>query len=104
MKMPDLQKIYEEFMVYVIPIFIVIVVVGMLWAVVDLATPKDWLSEFMGGPGILKFFTNLPSDGLKVLVIGALIEAGFVIVTVVAITAKQGRRFWYKILFRKEPP
>jgi len=99
-----MTRIYEEVMVTAIPLLIIIVILGGIWAAIDSASPKDPLTNLFGGSGMLKFFTNLPSDGLKVLLVGAIIETVFALVTVGAITAKDGRRFWYKVLFRKEPP
>jgi len=100
-----LTRIYEELMVTIIPILIIVVILGGVWAAVDMATPDNPISAFLGnGGGVLDFFTNLPSDGLKVLLVGAIIETIFALITVGAITAKDGRRFWYRTLFRKDPP
>ena len=102
-----ITRAYEEFMVVAIPILIIVVILGGVWAAIDYATPTnplDLLSNLFGGSGVLGFFTNLPSDGLKILLVGSIVEVVFVLITVGAVTAKDGRRFWYKTLFRKEPP
>lgn len=99
-----MQRIYEEITVNAVPLLIILVVIGALWTFADEATPKNLLAEFLGSGGVLNFFKNLPSDGLKVLLIGLIITGSFAVFTIVSVTAKEGRRFWYKMLFRKEPP
>ena len=105
--MDKLQRFFEEFTVIIVPILIVLVAIGALWAVADSATAdpfKDLINTLLGTGGVIGFFTNLPSDGLKVLLVGAMVTAAFGFAIIIAITAKEGRRFWYKLLFRKEPP
>ena len=105
--MEKLQKYFEEFTVFMVPFLIGIVVVGVLWAIADSATAdpfKDFFNTLLGTGGVIGFFTNLPSDGLKVLLVGSIVTAAFGFAIIIAITAKDGRRFWYKLLFRKEPP
>ncbi|NVM01209.1 MAG: hypothetical protein HWN67_02660 [Candidatus Helarchaeota archaeon] len=102
-----IQRFFEEICVILVPLLIVLVIIGGMWAVVDSATADpfdDLINGLLGTGGVLGFFTNLPSDGLRILLIGAIITAIFGIASVIAITAKDGRRFWYKLLFRKEPP
>ncbi len=105
--MEKIQRVFEEACVFLVPFLIVLVIIGALWAVVDSATADpfdDLINLVWGSGGVLGFFTNLPSDGLRILLIGVIITAIFGVATVVAVTAKDGRRFWYKLLFRKEPP
>jgi len=105
--MEKLQRFFEEFTIIMVPILIVLVVFGALWAIADSATANpinDFINTLLGTGGVIGFFTNLPSDGLKILLVGAIVTAVFGVATIVAITAKDGRRFWYKLLFRKEPP
>ena len=99
------QRLLEELVVAVVPLLIFLIIVGAVWALIDEATPENPILDLLSpSSGALGFFTGLPSDGMKILLVGVLILAVFGGLTVAAVTAKEGRRFWYKLLFRKEPP